>query len=179
MKRVLYGTPKQRHILRTSEVGTGFILMRTNNVTVLEAEVYADRAGILRRGDTGEPFFPLTLREALPGKQEVIMIEVAPQVQHTPDQQPCSVRVSQATEESQASDHHSQDPEVRAGRIALDRASQLFQSLYPSAQQLLVHGESFDPWAFDQADHTIHVMIEQLYTVLRALGARENLDRFD
>lgn len=179
MKRALYGTPKQRNTIRTSEVGTGFIMLRTDNVTVLEAEVYTDRVGVLRRLDTGEPFFPLTLREALPGKQKAIMIEVAPQVQHTPDQQPFSAHLSQTTDESQATDHHSQDPEVRAGHIALDRVSQLFQLLYPSAQQILLHGNGDDPWVVDQTDHTINVMIEQLYTVLRALGARENLDMYD
>jgi hypothetical protein len=180
MKRALYGTPKQRNALRTSEVGTGFIMLRTDNMSLLEAEVYVDRAGVLRRIDTGEPFFPLTLREVLPGKQEAIIIEVAPQVQEEmADQQPARTQLSQATDENQATDHHSQDPEVRAGRIALDRVSQLFQSLYPSARQILLHGDGDDPWVVDRADHTIHIMIEQLYTVLRALGVRENLDMYD
>jgi hypothetical protein len=176
---MLYGTPKQRTILRTNSVGTGFILLHTDNVTVLEAEVYVDRSGVFRRTDTGEPLFPMTLREALPGGLEAITTEVAPQVEQMPDQQPFKARLPQTTDDNQVTDQHSQDPEVRAGFVALSRLDQLLQPFLPSAQQLLLHGDGGDLWAFDQADQAIHIMIEQLYTILRALGERESLDTFD
>ena len=179
MNGPLKGTPKQRTIVRINSVGTGFLLLHTDELTVLEIELYVDRAGVLRRTDTGEPLFPMVLREVLVGKQEAITIEVAPQVQRTPDQQPFRAHLPQTANENQATDQHSQDSEIRAGRVALSRLDQLLEAFFPSALQLLLHGNGGNLWAFDQADHAICAMIEQLYTIQRALGERESLDRFD
>jgi hypothetical protein len=107
MKRTLYGTPKQRSIVRTSSIGAGFILLHIDVQTVLEAAVYIDHAGMLRRTDTGEPLFPIVLREALPGKQEALTIKVAPQVQLMPDQQPFRAHLPQTTNEDQATNQQS------------------------------------------------------------------------
>src|SRR5450755_1443253 len=179
MNRTLNGTPKQRHILRRSSIGTGFLLLHTDEQMVLEVEIYVDRAGVLRRTDIGEPLFPIVLREALPGGLEAITIEVAPQAQQMPDQQPFKARLPQTTDKNQVTDQHSQDSDVRAGCDALNRLDQLLQSFFPSAQQLLQHGDGGDQWAFDRAEQAIHLMTGQLSTVQRALGERESLDRFD
>ena len=171
MKATLQGTPKQRQVLRGSGIGIGFLLFHVDADTVLEIEVYADRRGVLRRVDDGEPLFPITIRDAFP-------IELAPQVAQALSPEQLEERRSAVERKEYLPASTDMTPLVRTGLAALDRSEQLLQSLAPLVQDLLLHGTR-DPGkdrALDVAENIVTVLIQQLHRIDEGLAERANLD---
>ncbi|MGH2496541.1 MAG: hypothetical protein ACRDIV_17725 [Ktedonobacteraceae bacterium] len=175
MKTGLHGTLKQRQALRTGGIGVGFFLLHVDGDTVLELEVYADRQGVLRRVDDGEPLLPITIRNALPGC-EISTLKLAPQLAQATLPEQLEERRSEGKEYLPVSTDMT--PLVRTGLAALDRSEQLLQSLAPLVQDLLIHGTRApgQARALDVAENMVAVLIQQLYRIDEGLAERANLD---